>query len=54
MSIGYKNRKKAIRDLRKVYAIETDDTLKFYAAEYNDRWCGVAARLVLHDRRVSI
>ena len=54
MSRGYINRKKAIRDLRKAYVSETNDTLKFYAVEYNDRWSGVAARLALIDRGVSI
>jgi hypothetical protein len=50
MSIGYRNRKKAIRDLRKQYANEPNDLLRFWAVEHNDRWSGMAAVLVLRDR----
>ena len=54
MSIGFKNRRKTIRDLRKEYRNETDDTLKFYAVEYNDRWSGMAAVLVLRGRGIKV
>jgi len=30
------------------------EQLKFLASEYNDRWCGVAARLALRDRGVRL
>ena len=50
MSIGYRNRKKAIKGLRKEYREAATDILKFYAVEHNDRWSGLAALLVLRER----
>ncbi len=54
MSRSYKNRKKAIRNLCNEYKDESDDTLKFYAVEHNDRWSGVAAVLVLRTRGIRV
>ena len=53
MSRGYKNRRKAIRDLRREYQKEDPEMLRFFASEYNDRWCGFAAKLALRDRDLS-
>ena len=50
MSTGYRNRKKAIKRLRKEYREAATDILKFYAVEHNDRWSGLAALLVLRER----
>jgi hypothetical protein len=50
MSIGYRNRKKAIRSLRKEYRECATAILQFYAVEHNDRWSGMAAILVLRER----
>ena len=52
MSIAYRNRKKAIKRLRKEYLTENLDIVKSYAVPHNDSWCGVAARLALRDRRM--
>lgn len=53
MSVGYRNRKKAIRRLRKEFRETAVELLKHYAAQYNDRWEGLAARLALRDRGIS-
>ena len=50
MSIAYRNRKKAIKRLRKAYQTENIDIVRSYAVPHNDSWCGVAARLALRDR----
>ena len=50
MSIAYRNRRKAIKRLRKEYLTEKLDIVKSYAVPHNDSWCGVAARLALRDR----
>jgi len=52
MSISYKNRRKTIRRLRKEFQTANPDLLRHYAATYNDRWEGLAARLALRDRRL--
>ena len=54
MSIGYRNRRKTIKRLRKDYQSEETDMLKFWAVEHNDQWSGVAARLALKDRGVTV
>ena len=54
MSIGYRNRKKEIKRMRKEFQSENIDVLKYYAAEFNDRWCGLAAKLALGDRGIRI
>jgi len=54
MSRAYKNRKKAIRRIRKEMKEEPTELLKWYASEYNDRWAGLAAKLVLKERRVYV
>jgi hypothetical protein len=54
MSIGYRNRRKAIRDLRKEYKDCATDILKFYAVDHNDRWSGKAAVLALRDRGIRM
>lgn len=50
MSVGYRNRRKAIKKLRKEYQTGNLDLVKSYAVPHNDSWCGVAARLALRDR----
>lgn len=54
MSIGYRNRRKAIKRLRKEYKNESTDNLKLWAVPWNDRWSRIGSILALKDRGVTV